>query len=129
MNQQFMVRRTADRVDMRVTALLVGRHGKVGVETAVTENLSARGARVVSTSEWQPDETILIALPGFHFTSAARVAYSDSLGDGRFRMGLEFVVASQDLEVAAVATALEFPQARSRPGSSARSFSLPTIRQ
>jgi hypothetical protein len=76
---------------MKVTALLVGRHGTLRVETGLTENVSSRGARVVSTSKWPLDETILVALPGFHFRSSARVTYCDSLGVGRFGIGLEFV--------------------------------------
>lgn len=108
--QQYMVQRAEDRVDMKVTALLVGRHGRLGVETGLTENVSSRGVRVISTSEWQLDDTILVAMPGFHFTSAARVAYCDPLGDGRFGTGLQFVGASELLEITALATALEFPQ-------------------
>jgi PilZ domain len=111
MMQQHMVQRAENRVDMKVTALLVGRHGRLGVETGVTENVSARGARVVSSSEWLLDDTILVALPGFHFTSAARVAYCDPLGDGRFGTGLEFVGAREPLEMTALAAALQFPQA------------------
>jgi hypothetical protein len=55
--QDYAVRRTEDRVGVRVTALLVGGHEKVGVETGLTENVSSRGARVISTSEWSRDET------------------------------------------------------------------------
>jgi hypothetical protein len=107
---QTTVQRAEARVDMKVTALLIGRHDKVGVETGHTENISSRGARVISTSEWTLDDTILVAIPGFHFTAAARVAYCDRLGDGRFGAGLEFVEASEHLELTALATALEFPR-------------------
>jgi hypothetical protein len=110
MIQEHMVQRVEERVDMKVTALLVGRHGRLGVETGLTENVSSRGARVISSSEWLLDDTILLALPGFHFTSAARVAYCDSLGDGQFGTGLEFVGAREHLEITALATALQFPQ-------------------
>jgi hypothetical protein len=106
--QDYAVRRTEDRVGMRVTALLVGGHKKVEVETGLTENVSSRGARVISTSEWLRDDTILLAVPGFHFTSAARVAYCDALGDGRFVTGLEFVPAGPHLEITALAAAFEF---------------------
>lgn len=108
MGQQFMVRRAEERVHTKVTALLVGGHGKLGVETGLTENVSARGARVITASKWQLDDKILIALPGFHFTSAARVAYSVPLGDGQFGTGLEFAGPSEHLEITALATALEF---------------------
>ncbi len=111
MRQQQVVQRAEDRIDMKVTALLVGRHGRLGVETGLTENVSSRGVRVISRSEWLLDDTILVALPGFHFTSAARVAYCDPLGDGRFGTGLEFVGASEHLEMTALAAALQFPQA------------------
>ena len=110
MKQQFMLERGENRVEMKLTAMLVGRHGMLGVEKAITENVSSRGVRVISTSEWQLDDTILVAIPGFHFTSAARVAYCDPLGDGRFCTGLEFVGANEPLEITALATALEFPQ-------------------
>ncbi len=104
--QESTLQRAADRVDMKVTALLIGRHGKLGVETALTQNISSRGLRVISTSEWLLHDTILVALPGFHFTSAARVAYCCPLEDGRFGAGLEFVGASEHLEIAALAASL-----------------------
>ena len=91
MKQQFMVERAENRVDMKVTAMLVGRHDKLGVERAITENISPRGLRVISTSEWMIDDTLLVALPAGHFTAVARVAYCDALGQGRFGTGLEFV--------------------------------------
>ncbi len=43
MKQQFMVERGENRVDMRLTAMLIGTHGKLGVEKAITENVSTRG--------------------------------------------------------------------------------------
>ena len=103
-----LVQRAEGRVTMKVTALLVGRHGTLRVETGLTENVSSRGARVVSTCTWPLDDTILVAIPGFHFTSSARVAYCDSLGVGRFGIGLEFVGSGEHLEITALATALQF---------------------
>lgn len=111
MKQQFTVERGENRVDVKLTAMLIGRHGKLGVEKAITENVSSRGVRVISTNEWFVDDTILVALPAGHFTSAARVAYCNALGQGRFRTGLEFVGSSEPLEISVLATALESPQA------------------
>jgi hypothetical protein len=91
MQRSFVAQRVEDRMEMKTTALLIGRHGKLGVEKAVTENVSPRGVRVISTSEWDTDDTILVALPAGHFTSAARVTYCAPTGDGRFGTGLEFV--------------------------------------
>lgn len=105
MKEQYIAQRVENRVDMRVTALLIGRHGKLGVEKAITENVSPRGTRVISTSEWYIDDTILVALPAGHFTSAARVAYCDAIGEGRYVTGLEFVGSEEPLEINALAVA------------------------
>jgi hypothetical protein len=109
MNQQFILERAEIRVDIEVTAMLVGRHDKLGVERAITENVSPHGVRVISTSEWMIDDTILVALPAAHFTAVARIAYCDDLGQGRFGTGLEFIGSSEPLEVSVLITALESP--------------------
>src|SRR5712692_5982028 len=111
MKQQFMVERGENRVDMKLTAMLVGRHGMLGVEKTFTENVSSRGVRVISTSEWTIDDTILVALPAGHFTSAARVAYCDALGQGRFVTGLEFVGSSEPLKMSSLVVASGSPLA------------------
>jgi hypothetical protein len=111
MKQQFMVEGAENCVDMKVTAMLVGRLDKLGVERAVTKNVSPRGVRVVSTSEWMIDDTLLVALPAGHFTFVARAAYCDALGQRRFGAGLEFVGSSEPLEMSVLATALESPTA------------------
>lgn len=107
----YAVQRAEERIDMKVTALLVGKHDKLGVETGVTADVSSRGARVIAMSERLLGDTLLVAIPGFHFTAAARVAHCHALGDGRFGIGLEFVVGSEPLEMTALATALHFSPA------------------
>ena len=99
MQHTFASQRVENRTAMKTTALLIGRHGRLGVEKAITENVSSRGVRVISTSEWYTDDTILVSLPAGHFTSAARVTYCDSMGQGRFVAGLEFI-GKEQLEVA-----------------------------
>ncbi|MGB8524352.1 MAG: PilZ domain-containing protein [Candidatus Acidiferrales bacterium] len=110
MRQVFEAQRAESRVDMKLTAMLIGTHGKLGVERAFTENVSSRGVRVISTSEWFTDDTILVSLPAGHFTSAARVAYCDELGHGKFRTGLEFVGVVKPLDINELDTSLEPPQ-------------------
>ncbi|MGA7854600.1 MAG: PilZ domain-containing protein [Candidatus Acidiferrales bacterium] len=110
MEQQFVAERAENRVGMKLTAMLIGTHGKLGVEKAVTENVSPRGVRVISTSDWYIDDTILVSLPAGHFTSAARVAYCDELGQGRFGIGLEFVGSSESLEMSALSSAPDILQ-------------------
>jgi hypothetical protein len=108
---KYSVQRAQDRIDMKVTALLVGNQDKLGVETGVTADVSSRGARVIAMSERPLGEIILVAIPGFHFTAAARVAYCHAIGDERFGIGLEFVVGSEPLEMTALATALHLSHA------------------
>jgi PilZ domain len=102
MEQQFAVERVENRVEMKITAMLIGTHGKLGVEKATTENVSARGVRVISADEWYSDDVILVSIPAGHFTSAARVAYCDALGQGRFGIGLEFVGSSEQLDTSSL---------------------------
>jgi hypothetical protein len=97
------VERAEGRLNIEAAVMLIGRHGKLGVEKAITENVSVRGARVISSCEWYADDTILISLPASHFTSAARVVYCDTLSQGRYAMGLEFVGSSKPLELTALA--------------------------
>jgi PilZ domain len=106
--QTFTMQRSEDRIEMRATAVLVSKHDKCGVETGITEDVSSRGVRVISASQWPLGDVILVAIPGFHFTAAARVVYCCERPDGRFGLGLEFVVASDSLELTALATTLQF---------------------
>jgi hypothetical protein len=101
MKQSYAAQRVENRMNMKTTALLIGRHGMLGVEKAITENVSARGVRVISSNEWYTDDTILVAVPAGHFTSAARVTYCDPLGQGRYVTGLEFV-GKEQLEIGAL---------------------------
>jgi PilZ domain len=108
MRNTFTIQRAEPRVEMRVTALLVGNQDKLGVETGETADVSSRGTRVIARSQRPLGDTLLVAIPGFHFTAAARVAYCDRLSDGRFGIGLEFMVGSEPLEMTALATSLQF---------------------
>jgi hypothetical protein len=98
------VERAERRIDVSGTAMLIGRHGRLGVERADMQNVSSRGVRVISTSEWYADDTILVSLPIGHFTSAARVAYCDALGQSRFAIGLEFVGSDNPLDLGTLAS-------------------------
>ena len=93
------VERGEQRVDITGPAMLIGTHGRLGVERATMQNVSSRGVRVISASEWYTDDTILVSLPDGHFTSAARVAYCDALAPGQFAVGLEFVGAGAPFDL------------------------------
>jgi hypothetical protein len=110
MKQEFSVKRADERIRTKVTALLVGGSDRIGMETGLTENVSRRGARIITAKRWHRDETVLLSLPGFHFASGARVAYCDLLTDGSFGTGLEFTGPIEDLKIVALATMIEFPR-------------------
>ncbi len=76
---------------MAVAVQLSGNERLPGVETTFTENVSARGARVVTTRRWQTDDRVLmISLPG-DFRARARVAYCQRDRDTGYAIGLEFL--------------------------------------
>ena len=86
----FGVKRLEKRILMTVAVHISGHKGAPGVETAFTENVSSRGARVSTIRRWRPNETLEIAsLPG-DFRSVARVAYCQPQSEG-FVIGLEFL--------------------------------------
>jgi PilZ domain len=97
--KQKLMASAEDSMTVQLVVVLVGRHGKTGVERAVTENVSARGLRIFTASEWFIDDTILIALPSYQFTSAARVVYCEAVDENRFETGLEFIGVSELLDL------------------------------
>ncbi len=109
MGQRYQVPRGENRVTMEVTLLLAGNHRMMGVEKAFTENVSSRGACVISTRQWLPDETLLVASPAVHFTSVARIAYCNPRHDGRFSAGLEFLEPNGNWVISALGVTQESP--------------------
>ncbi len=86
----FAVKRVERRIPMTVVVRISGHKRLPGVETAFTENISSRGARVLSTRRWRPNDMLKFeSLPG-NFRSAARVIYCRAQRDG-FVIGLEFL--------------------------------------
>jgi hypothetical protein len=88
---RFMRLRTEDRILMEIPVLIDGHRQVPGSESTFTENVSARGARVVSVRRWDQGEKLTFALRTGDFRSSARVAYCQPLqGDG-FAIGVEFL--------------------------------------
>jgi hypothetical protein len=76
---------------MEIAVLLDGHRQMPGTESTFTENVSARGARVVSTRRWEQGERLTFVSRTGEFRSSARVAYCQPLqGDG-FAIGVEFL--------------------------------------
>ncbi len=91
MGKMHSIPRREPRVPMEVAVYLSGHREKPGVETTFTENISSRGARVVTARAWQANESLMLAsLPG-NFQALARVAYCEPRLISGFAVGLEFV--------------------------------------
>jgi hypothetical protein len=90
MSKIFNADRLEKRIPMAVAVHISGHDRAPGVETAFTENVSSRGARVSSIRRWRKNETLEIqSLPG-DFRAKARVAYCQPQSEG-FVIGLEFL--------------------------------------
>ena len=87
----FAFHRVESRIPMEIPVLIDGHREAPGSESTFTENVSARGARVVSARRWQPGEPLVFASRTGEFRSSGRVAYCQPLqGDG-FAIGVEFL--------------------------------------
>lgn len=87
----FRFHRSEDRIPMEIPVVLEGNRRLPGVEATFTENVSAKGARVVSTRRWDKGAPLTFASRTGEFRSEARVAYCQPLlGDG-YAIGVEFL--------------------------------------
>jgi len=76
---------------MEIPVLIDGHRDAPGLESTFTENVSARGARVVSVRRWEPGEPLKFASRTGEFRSSARVAYCQCLQSEGFAVGVEFL--------------------------------------
>ena len=85
------VRRREDRIPMEIPVVLDGHRLVPGTESTFTENVSTKGARVISVRRWEKGSPVVFASGTGEFRSAARVAYCQPIrGDG-FAIGVEFL--------------------------------------
>ena len=78
---------------MEVPVILDGHRKMPGSESTFTENVSTRGARVVSVRRWEQGESLVFASRTGEFRSSARVAYCQPLQGEGFAVGVEFLEA------------------------------------
>ena len=83
--------RAERRIPMEIGVYLEGNRQAPGAESTFTENVSERGARVVSSRRWEPNDRLTLSSRSGEFRSSARVAYCQPMqGDG-FAVGVEFL--------------------------------------
>ncbi len=61
-----------------------------GAELTCTDNVSAHGARVISSRPWQPGEAAQVTSLKDEITIRGIVVYCQKLPDDRFRLGMNF---------------------------------------
>jgi hypothetical protein len=88
---QFRFNRSENRIPMEIPVVLEGHRQTPGVEATFTENVSAKGARVVSTRRWDKGAPLTLLSRTGEFRSAARVAYCQPLRDDGYAIGVEFL--------------------------------------
>jgi hypothetical protein len=88
------------RIPMEVGVHISGHPVQPGTETTFTENVSPRGARVLSTRRWKPNDRLTISTLTGSFCSLARVAYCQLIPESGFAVGLEFLEPSGNWVVA-----------------------------
>jgi hypothetical protein len=76
---------------MEVGVQISGHPALPGTESTFTENVSARGARVLSTRRWKTGDRLTIATLTGSFRAMARVAYCQLVPESGFAVGVEFV--------------------------------------
>ncbi len=85
-------RRLEDRSAVHVTVDLSGLDIHTVAQQGLTENVSARGARVVISKPLQPNEHVRVRSLLGSLQSRARVVYCQPLGKDSFAIGLELFV-------------------------------------
>ncbi len=75
---------------MEVGVRISGHSVTPGTETTFTENVSSRGARVITSRRWQPNDRVTIATMTGSFKAIARGAYCCITPNSHFAVGLEF---------------------------------------
>jgi hypothetical protein len=85
-------RRIEDRSPVHVTVDLSGVDIHTTAQQGITENVSARGARVVMSRPWQPNSRVTVRSLLGSLRSRARVVYCEPLGTDMFAIGLELFV-------------------------------------
>jgi hypothetical protein len=89
--KSFTAIRSEKRVPMEVGVRISGHSAIPGTETTFTQNVSARGACVLSTRPWKINDKMVIATMTGSFKSVARVAYCAVTPESQFAVGLEFL--------------------------------------
>ena len=87
----FPFHRAEKRIPMEIGVYLEGNRQTPGAESTFTENVSERGARVISVRRWEPNDRLTLTSRSAEFRSSARVAYCQPMQGSGFAIGVEFL--------------------------------------
>lgn len=90
MAKNYSAPRIDPRVPMEVAVQISGHSETPGVEMTFTENVSARGARVLTSRRWRQHDMLMLASPT-GFKSPGRVAYCEHGREESFVIGVELL--------------------------------------
>jgi hypothetical protein len=74
----------------RVEVQLISAEALRRNEVALTENVSRYGARVVTKTQWRPNQDVTVKLLQRNLSNRARVAYCNPVKEEEFAVGLQF---------------------------------------
>jgi hypothetical protein len=88
---QSVAHRLDERLPLKISVNLCSLDIRQRPREGVTENVSSRGARVVSSAPWKKNQRLDVrSLPG-DFRARARVVYCEPLGRDEFAIGLQLL--------------------------------------
>lgn len=99
--KKFSVSRCETRIPMEIGVQINGHAIFPGTEHTFAENVSSRGARVLSTRRWKVDDRLILTTLAGSFRAVARVAYCRGVNETGFAIGLELVERTGNWIVAA----------------------------
>lgn len=88
---KYTFHRADKRIPMEIPVLIDGHRLAPGSESTFTENVSMRGARVVTVRHWEQGEKLYFTSRTGEFRSPARVAYCQPMQGNGFAIGVEFL--------------------------------------
>ncbi len=87
-------KRVETRTPMEVLVDLASIDVRVPAQEGVTENVSPRGARVLTAKPWKPNDRLNVRSLMGSFRSRARVVYCVPASENQFAVGLQFSAAA-----------------------------------
>jgi hypothetical protein len=90
--------RRGKRVTSEVVVMLSGQSGAVEPEWASTENISERGARILTTHQWRPNDGLLIRCIEGNLQARGRVIYRQRLRENLHAIGVKLIASKGSWE-------------------------------